>query len=150
MDNLERILCLLFKHISAKMVLNHSINAQRFDQKEFVNLAFVYMREYSEIELQNLWLYYKDIFQIERNTIDQRESTQSFSVFDALFCYIKKKLIVQNNEIMCRYDKLMNWRMLTFEISEDLLIAAYLAQKNRPEETMEMGFTWKLVIIILN
>lgn len=146
MDNLERILCLLFKHISAKMVLNHSINAQRFDQKEFVNLAFVYMREYSEIELQNLWLYYKDIFQIERNTIDQRESTQSFSVFDALFCYIKKKLIVQNNEIMCRYDKLMNWRMLTFEISEDLLIAAYLAQKNRPEETMEMGFTWKTVI----
>lgn len=148
MKNLERILNMLIKKISARSVLDGQIDCQQFLKNDFIKVAFSYLKEYSESELENMWMYYKDIFQGERRDYGRTFTTGAIgiSVFDVLFYYVSRILTIQNNEVLCRYNELMRWRMLTFEVSEDLLVSAYWAQQKQPDEMDEIGFTWKMVI----
>lgn len=148
MDNLEYILNLLFKRIPVKAVLEERVSSRNFLQNDFIRIAFMYMKEYSEPELSNMWMYYKDTFDAERRKCGRLCAyvEQGLSVFDALFYYVRRMLVVQNNEIVCRYNELQNWRKLTIGLSEDLLICAYWAESRQPEEMMQIGFGWKPVI----
>lgn len=148
MDNLENILNLLLKRTSVRSVLDEKVLSRSFRQSDFIRVAFAYMKEYSEPELANMWMYYKDTFEAERRKLGRLWGMpeQGFSVFDALFYYAGRMLVVQNNEIVCRYNELQNWRRLTFGLSEDLLICAYWAKERQPEEMQQLGFGWKTVI----
>lgn len=148
MSNLEYILNLLLKRISAKSVLEWKILSHDFRQDDFVRVAFKYMKEYSESELSNMWMYYTDIFQTERRKCGRQcvSMGHGFSVFDALFYYVGKILVIQNNEILCQYNELQNWRRLTIELGEELLVCAYWAQNRQPEEMAQIGFCWRTVI----
>lgn len=148
MDNLEYILNLLLKKISAKSVLEWIISSRDFRKEDFIRVAFRYLKEYSESELSNMWMFYKDIFRAERRRCGRKcdPTEQGFSVFDALFYYVNRMLVVQNNEILCQYNELQNWRRLTIELGEELLVCSYWAQSRRPEEMVPIGFCWRTVI----
>lgn len=66
MNNLERILEIIFRRVSVQSVLRGNVSSDNFRQDEFVKIAFVYMKQYSESELSNMWLFYKDVFTSER------------------------------------------------------------------------------------
>lgn len=117
-----------------------------FPKDEFVNLAFHYMKEYSEIELANMWEHYEKLVQEKFNIYKEERERHSISVFHALFYYVDQILVVQNNEVLCQYNELLHWRNVTLELTEDLLVSAYLACIRTPERMIEQGFSWKLVI----
>lgn len=148
MNNLERILEIIFRRVSVQSVLHGNISSDNFRQNEFVKIAFVYMKQYSESELANMWLFYKDVFTSERRqyTFYQYSMYDGFSVFDALFYFTNRILVVQNNEILCVYNELQKWRKLTLQLSEDLLVCAYCAGTMTPETMRSLGFGWKNVI----
>ena len=148
MNNLEHILKLIFRRVAAHNVISGEILYNDFDQNEFERLYFTYDFKRSENEISNLWMYYKDTFAIEGNRFQRylNNSRKGFSVFDPLFYYVNRMLTVQNNEILCQYQELMNWRRVTLDLSEDLLISAYWAAKRKPEDMEKMGFTWRTVI----
>lgn len=147
MRNLEQILTILFRRIPAKSVLRGEIKARSFRQDDFARIAFAYMTGYSQSELLNMWLYYKDAFQIEHENYGmQNNSRDSFCVFDAIFYLVRRQLLVQENQIVCQYTQIQNWRKLTLQLSEDLLICAYCAVTKSPQEMKELGFSWKVVI----
>lgn len=148
MDNLERILEIIFRRVSVQSVLRGNISSDNFRQNEFVKIAFVYMKQYSESELANMWLFYKDVFTSERRqyAFYQCSMYDGFSVFDALFYFTNRILAVQNNEILCVYNELQKWRKLTLQLSEDLLVCAYCAGTMTPETMRSLGFGWKNVI----
>lgn len=147
MRNLEQILTILFRRIPAKSVLRGEVKARSFQQDDFARIAFAYMTGYSQSELLNMWLYYKDAFQIEHENYGmQNNSRDSFCVFDAIFYLVRRQLLVQENQIVCQYTQIQNWRKLTLQLSEDLLICAYCAVTKSPQEMKELGFSWKAVI----
>lgn len=162
MENLERVLVLLFKHVSAKMVIDgkrlrsrdfrtgeEEFSGMYFPEDEFVKLAFHYMTEYSETELANMWEHFEKECQDgvwPQVGMRNIKMPHSINVFKALFHYVKHMLIIQKNEVLCQYNELLQWRKLTIELSEDFLVAAYLACEKTPEEMDKRGFQWKLVI----
>lgn len=148
MENMTRILTLVLKRIPAQSVLTGKISGSVFDRTAFVSAMSVYEKNYSEDELSNMWLYFKERFKNNRVYFSRSEelSSDGINVFDVLFTYIPEMLVLQNNEIRCQYDRLLNWRMVTFNISEDLLVSAYYAQCKTPNEMEQMGFVWKTVI----
>lgn len=146
MDNLEGILNLLFRRVPVKNVLNNKIVYHSFDRREFIQLCFAYDVNHSEPEISNMWMYYKDIFHSEYQNYNWQPVHKGFSVFEALFYYVNRMLIIQNNEIMCKYNQLLHWRKLTFALSEELMVSAYWAANKEPADMEEIGFAWRTVI----
>lgn len=145
MKNLEKILNLLFRRVSVKSVIEGKISCSDFSREQFVRLSFAYEDKYSEPELSNMWMYYKDIFSSGMRN-QGRNAQDGFPVFESLFHYVNSILLIQNNEILCKYKELLRWREVTFELSEDLLVSAYWAANKKESEMNEIGFTWCTVI----
>ncbi len=148
MSNLEHILSIIFKKVSAEEILKGNINGRKFEQIDFTRIAVSYEHYYSESELDNMWSFYKDSFLAERKYYDEISNTRedSFRVFDALLYFVRRMLLVEGNEIVCNYNKIQEWRRLTLELSEDLLVCAYCAGIKTPENMENLGFSWKIVI----
>lgn len=148
MNNLESILKLLFRRVSAHSIICGDIRYNNFEKTEFERLYFTYDFVRNENEISNLWMFYKDTFTTEDRKFERfsNSSEKGFSVFDALFYYVNQMLTVENNEILCQYKQLLNWRSVTLELSEDLLISAYWASNRRAEDMEKIGFTWRTVI----
>ena len=125
MNNLESILKLLFRRVSAHSIICGDIRYNNFEKTEFERLYFTYDFVRNENEISNLWMFYKDTFTTEDRKFERfsNSSEKGFSVFDALFYYVNQMLTVENNEILCQYKQLLNWRSVTLELSEDLLIS---------------------------
>lgn len=148
MNNLERILQIIFRRVSARSVLQENVDATDFDQNNFNIISGTYMQNYSESEISNMWMFYKNTFVSDKR--NRHSGTyvirDSFNVFDALRYFVRKMLVVQENEILCTYNEIQNWRELTLQLSEDLLVCAYCAGTMMPEDMEKFGFSWKTVI----
>lgn len=147
MLNLARILKLVFKDMSSSVVLSGAVNANSITQEEFVQNAFSGAVHYSENELRNMWHAYSRIREVDGiQAFNSSGDERGISVFDIVFHYVNNNLVLYNNEILCRYQNLLDWRELTMNISEDLLTCAFWA-RTVPESTMKkIGFGWPIVI----
>ena len=56
------------------------------------------------------------------------ERSEEISVFDAVFRFVDVMLILKNNEIMVKYEKILRWRMTTQDLGEELFVTAFLAR----------------------
>lgn len=147
MDNLEKVLPALFRHIMVRDIIDGRINPSNIESKEFVRLMDFHSERYSETELKNLYQYFTDNFwnnfSIESFGPCSREG---LNVFLLLQCYSNWILTEQNNEIVCKYGKFLHWRMITRELSEDLIVAAYLTYKKQRNNAYKIRFDWRPII----
>lgn len=148
MENLEKILEIIFKRVAAKSVLDRTVSARNFKQSDFTRISFAYSQSYSQPELDNMWSFYKDAFVAERRNYGYRDcwEEKGFNVFDAVRYFAERILTIQDNEILCLYNEIQRWRKLTLQVSEDLLICAYCAATKTPKEMETLGFSWQVVI----
>lgn len=146
MNNLEIILKLLYKKVPIQAVLENKIQYDDFKDKTFLKLAVSYLPYYSENEAENIFAYFVDLFR-EKACLKGRDIPHKLNVFDALFHYADECLTIQSNRVLCRYSRLLDWRQMILEVSEDLIVSAYLAQEEMYEEQVQQrGFFWKRVI----
>lgn len=145
MQNLEMIIHILYKRVPVQEVIDGNLRCDSFDEAEFLRMMSSYALHYSENEAANLLSYYTYIFR-ENARIAGREVPEKLNVFDALFYCAFQFLCIKNNEVLCRYDRLMDWRKVALELGENLFVTAYLAAKVMPDEAMRHGFMWKRVI----
>ncbi len=145
MENLETIIELFYKRIPVQQVIEDDIISDNFDQEEFIRMTTSYVFHYSENESRNLLRYFLDMFQ-ESAKGRGRKIPQKLNVFEPLFYYAQEFLLIRDNEIRCRYSQLLAWRKITTELSEDLLITAFLARELTHTEMRMRGFSWKTVI----
>lgn len=145
MENLETMIQLLYKRVSLKKVITGKLQYNPFDQKEFLRMAKAYIFHYSEDEAVNLLNYFLDVF-YKAAPLEGRQISNELNVFEPLFYFANKFLVKRNNEIVCRYRFLMEWRKMTTVLSEDMFIAAYYARNSTLLEMMNEGFSWKRVI----
>lgn len=148
MTNLEEIIKLLFKKVASGTVIREFLRYDRFSEQEFMQMATAYIPYYSNNEASNMLMYYQGMLDRENFSLNRVPSIQDrgLNVFDVLFYYANQVLIFQDNDVVCRYDKMLEWRKVTLEISEELLVCAYMAQMKTSSEMKVRGFGWKRVI----
>ncbi len=145
-DSLSRILLLLFQKVSSKDIMDGRLFYNHFDKKTFFNLASCYLENYTGSEIQNLYNYLVNEI---RNINGKREAEMedSFSILDVLHIFNQKVLTELEAEPVCRYDHLLKWRKVSFELEEDLFTTSYLAKLDiRRGWGGRSKFDWKCVV----
>lgn len=145
MENLETIIELLYKRTSIQKVIKGDIKCDDFNKNEFMSMVTAYVFNYSENESWNLLNYFLDTFQ-ESAKRKGRKIEHKLNVFEPLFYYAQEFLLIRNNEVLCHYPRLLEWREITTALSEDLLISAFFAGELTHAAMQTRGFAWKTVI----
>lgn len=145
MENLEAMIEILYKRVSVQSVIEGSVNYSDFDKDEFLRMANAYILHYSGNEAANLFDYFVDMF-YRVAPREGRQISDKLNVFEPVFYYAQEFLSIRNNEVLCRYSKLPDWRRMTTELSEDMIVTAFLAKNVRYSNMKFRGFSWKRVI----
>lgn len=147
MKNTEDVLIILMKRIPAEIVLKRRLLYNSFSQQEFVKIASLYMTQYSETEIANLYDYLLDYVTEEFNRVAFRFSDRrEINIFDMIVSIARNLLILSNNQVLCRYYKLMEWRNLTVNLSEDMFTCAFLAIEDGKTENRREDFFWDATV----
>ncbi len=147
MDNLEKTLSVLFKHVSAQAVLNKDSSAYNIECRDFVQLMRRCSNGYSETELKNLYQYLTCNFVDRFHAVEYSKcGMERLNVFELLRYYSDWILTVQDNEIVCKYENFLHWRTITKDLSEELLAASFLAWRKLENVGEPVRFDWKAVI----
>lgn len=146
MENLEAMIGLLYKRVSVQRVIEDKIKYDAFDKDEFIRMSGAYIFYYSENESRNLLNYFMDFFYESAKKDRRILDPGKLNVFEPLFYYAQELLLIHDNEILCRYSRLLEWRKMTTELNEEMIVAAFLAKAVNPTEIKERGLSWKNVI----
>ena len=144
--NIDKVLGMLYKRVSAQNVIEQNIRFENFSKEEFLNLATSYVDWRSENEMVNMYEYLISICEQDAVLEGRKIIRGSLNVFELLFYVSGRYIDITNNEIRCRYQHLPMWRKLTVELSEDLLVTAFLARKMTHDSVIKRGFTWPRII----
>lgn len=145
MENLKTIIELLYKRTSIQKVIKDDIKCDDFNKHEFMRMVTAYVFHYSENESWNLLNYFLDTFQ-ESARRKGRKIERKLNVFEPLFYYAQEFLLIRDNEVLCHYPRLLEWREITTALSEDLLISAFFAGELTHAAMQKRGYAWKTVI----
>lgn len=145
MRNLEAMIGILYKRVSVQSVIDGNVSYNDFDKAEFLRMTNAYFLHYSENEAANLFDYFVDMFYRAAPRAG-RQISNKLDVFEPVFHYAQEFLLIRNNEVLCRYSRLPDWRRMTTELSEDMIVTAFLARNVRYSNMQFRGFSWKRVI----
>lgn len=152
LDQLEMIIEVLFCCCSVQSVLDRCSVPSGISEEDYVKLAFPYIASKSEYrfsqdDLRNQFRFF------QQQTVRESECSNCASSFsrvinpmDCLFYYVSRMLHIENNEVVCRYRRLLNWCSLTRKIDADLLVAAFIAMEKKPEALCSRDLDWRLTL----
>lgn len=144
MENVEKILEIFFRRVPPHKILEGQEQRDQISEEEFVRLMRTYINQYSENELRNMFSYLTaNFFEKYYATEEIQDNEAKLDVFSLLRCYSRWILKIQGNEIVCEYSKLFQWRRLSQELSEDLIVTAFLADREWEMPINRQDFGWK-------
>lgn len=147
MKNIEKVLQIFFRRVSSEMVIRGQIQCDEITENDFVVLVKNYLQQYSETELSNMYNYLTETFLLKYHAADELKiAGKGIDLFTLFKCYCAWLLKYQNNEVVCEYLKLFRWRKISLELSEDMLVAAFLAQRDYTMLSENVNFGWKSFI----
>ncbi len=149
MDNIRNVIKILFRHTSAEEVLAEDVWYKDVRWDSFLQLSNVYMAQYSDNEVENMFKFLSSEFEWHNNKMRNRINgavERRVNVFDALLLFADNVLVEESNEPFCRYENLLRWRAMTIEVEEDIFITAFLAQRDLMREGKYRTFFWPPVI----
>lgn len=150
LESMGTVLAALFQYIPARSILSQKegISAQSIPKSIFQRFAQAHMKNLNAEEQEyffdccreTLHHYVRDIEHIKP------PDDTGIHVFDMVRYYAHHLIGILDNTICCHYRYLPEWRNITLQLSEDLLICSYCAQHKTPSEMREFGFSWPLNI----
>lgn len=140
MDTIRGCLEVLFKEIPNQEVStnvgeeNKSHNAFRIDKQLFLSYAYKIFPQYSKDE----------IIQVQEWVQDHLVENQS--VFILLAKVGEDFLVCDNKEPQCKYEQILRWRDISFQLGQDLFTNAFLAAQDIRHCFDRKYFAWKPVL----
>lgn len=131
----HEFLSVAFSQVLPEKVLKDEWSYQDIPVDEFVKLMTGYLKRYSGTELKNIYDYLKEFLH-----------SDYLNVFRLLFAEANRMLTIQDNQICCRYEKLMRWRMMTFALGEELFTTSFIASHDEEGLRDCLDFSWSFVI----
>lgn len=146
MESMISIIKLLFKDVSSKKIIDGTIEYSHFPRTEFLTLCVQKTENLSGNDAEQLYSFLSSRISCH-NGADWNPGEQSFAVLDALQLYVNNVLEQVQGEPVCRYERLLTWRMVTSQMEEDTFTTAYLAYQDitKPWAT-RTRFVWKNAI----
>lgn len=141
MNTEDELVKLYFFHVPAAMILSGQIDYSDFPKHELSELMRSYEKEYSETESG---LLYKMIQSEAEWREDKRE--RNTNVFFALVHVAEGLLVIDHDDIRCRYSRLQRWRNVTRYLGEDLLACAFMARRFQNGGKNIDWFCWETVL----
>ena len=152
MENLRRILNVLFLQRDSEQVISSAMGPASKRQDEWVDVDWI-VRSFREIDnsynldqiasiadmLVNLWLK----TDTDRKTL---KFCKDKSVFNALLHFGEKSLGVKDNQPVCLYDSLLRWNDITALLGEDIFTTSFLASVDIVAHYNRTKFDWSPVI----
>lgn len=146
MKNIEDILVIMMKRIPASAILEKQVTYNDCSLEMFVKVASLYMKHYSESELENLHDYLSEYVRDNLNELVSRVSDYSgINVFDIVIFLSRSILLLSSNQVLCKYHKLLEWRNLTLNLSEDIFTCSFLAVEDDDTDERK-DFFWNVTI----
>lgn len=149
MVNLSTILEMLFKRVDIQEVLDGEIDCANFTKETFVLLGRSYFRQYSSLELENLYEYFLvELRKQEEWRVQDRavNSHLGFNVFEVLLNFADQVLLEDGEDPVCNYPRLLRWRMVSHQLEENLFTTAFLAARDLWRRGNIRNFGWKTII----
>lgn len=137
MYNFDDIIKIYFKDTTAREVFDQRVSYDNYPEEIFRKKALISMKHYSDTEYEGLYDYTKEYLSTGINKIN---------VFRALEKLADKLLIMENDQVVCKYSALFRWRDVTTAIGEDKLICAFLAKRCLSGLEYHREFLWGVAI----
>lgn len=149
-DKMAEIVRVLFQRVSIERILasdeDKKIYYNNLDMDYLQDLLLTYNEQFSDTEIRH---------KIRETQVQMREyeALSSFmsesgkiNVFSALFYYITDILVINENKVVCRYNRLLEWNRITRHIGEELPIAARIAMHDYEHGMENTNFCWPPIL----
>lgn len=148
MHNLDEITRIYFSCVPIQEILNGNISYKKFPSDEFKRLSKAYLTYYSDTENSKLYEYIEESNRTEGHPYAGLADRSGLNVFAALEELAVQILVMEEDEVVCKYSELLRFRDVTDYIEEDLLVCAYLAARGRRywETEKHNYFGWDTII----
>ncbi len=140
------ITTVLLNNISVDSLLYEKSNSICMRYETLENIVLPYMDYYSDTEIKHLLASVYDFLRSDSRFKDTKTDESGIDLFDAIFRIAEMMLVEQENEILCKYSNLLEWRKMITSVSEEIFVAAYFAQQDVRHGNIRHRFTHKTVI----
>lgn len=149
MRNIEDLIVILYKNVAPNMILSNRIQYSDISKETFSKLAEAYLQHYSGCENELLYEHLANTFcemDARHRNREKASGTEKLDVFSPLFMLAEDVLFEDGHEILCHYEKILNWRRVTRIVGEELMVTAFCAMNDTLHGRMRSEFRWSLVL----
>lgn len=150
---LSEIVRILFQRVSVERLLEPKQEALYYDELNvdyLQDLMLTYHQQFSDTEMRlrisEVKTQMKSHTTIRPYLNGLNVKDDMLNVFSVLFYYVTDVLVFHENRVVCRYDRLLEWKRLSDYIGEDLPVTAMLALKDCEQGTENRDFCWQPVL----
>lgn len=153
MESMVSIVNLVFNDVSSRKILNGLVDFENFSKEEFVALYNQKSDSMSGNDVEQLYYYLLTLLETSKVS-ENSESVASqiferdgFSVLALIKEYVNRVLEQTHGRPVCRYRRLLAWRMITSKMDEDIFTTAFLAIQDIDKSwSKRLNFNWPTVI----
>jgi len=148
---LARLTALLFTKLSFRDVLKGEIHYSAISSDNMAELMIdnpYFHQSYSKLECAS---YAQTVIDyVAEKSAWQRVSNQAvtphLNAFDLLLMALQDLLVINNNRIMCSYEHILSWRLLSRHLGEELSLSARYAAWDRQRRMADRrSFDWPYI-----
>lgn len=150
MESVVSIVNLVFKDVSSKKILKGLIDYEHFSKDEFISLYNQKSDSMSGSDVEQLYYYLLTL--VEPPLPDGEEGSkiferEGFSILALIRTYVSRVLEQIQGNPVCKYRRLLAWRMVTSKLEEDIFTTAFLADQDIDKSwSKRTNFNWPTVI----
>lgn len=139
MTNIRKVLEIFFKNNDFQGIIEKYLNnIDLLDRGEFSKFfSYINPTLYNKNEIQNLFLL------INNNWMKADEKRSLFNIL----IFASKDILKENtHEILCKYNELLRWREISYQLGEDIFTTSFLAKNDLHRLDERVFFSWKPII----
>lgn len=139
MTNIRKVLEIIFKNNDFQGVIEKYLNnIDLLNRDEFSKLfAHINPTLYNKNEIQNLHLLIVNKWM---------KDNEKESIFNILTFASKDILKESTHDIFCKYNELLRWREISYQLGEDIFTTSFLARNDLYRLDKRVFFSWKPII----
>lgn len=145
MDELIQVLIKIFHYILPQDIISGEIQYDKLTLKRLEQIVYVSDSERNELEISKSMQFLRDMVNFELHE-EMNEEKEQLNVFDLIRFVSRRVLDHYGDEIICRFERMQEWRALSGKIDTGLFVASYYAGMDYKNGKTRSTFGWKNVI----
>lgn len=146
MDELFYILKVVLKRLPHYNFMIGEADAMNLNRETLSKEVHRYISFHSDTEMNNILESLEELFEEYTEIFSGRKNNKGISVFEAVFWFADRMLVVKNNEVLVRYENILRWRMMVQDLGEEIFVTAFRAKRDLNQGRYCKDFTWPVVI----